>query len=96
MDQKNNQDMKHYWMVSATISFVQDGQAMDTNINALMVNDEKFVLKKMLENAQVQAQVQLARSLDNQLPDVKHVYIQSLNYLGHMTEKEFHGEPEKA
>ena len=89
-------DRKHYWLASATISFVQDGQAMDTNINALMVNNDKFVTKKMLENAQVQAQVQLARSLGDQLPDVKHVYIQSTNYLGLMSEKEFQGEPEKA
>lgn len=85
---------KYYWMASVVISFVHDGVPMDTNINALLSNTESHITKKILENAQVQAQIQLAKSLGNNLPDVKHVYIQSISFLGHMTEKEFLGEPE--
>lgn len=85
---------KHYWMGAAVISFVHEGAPMDTNLNVLLNSDEQFVTKKMLERAQVQSQVQLAKNLGDQLPDVKHVYLQSISYLGYMTEKEFFGEPE--
>lgn len=85
---------KHYWMGSAVISFIHENVPMDTNVNVLLNNSEPFVTKKMLERAQVQAQVQLAKSLGDKLPEVKHVYLQSISYLGQMTEKEFFGEPE--
>lgn len=85
---------KHYWMGAAVISFVHEETPMDTSLNVLLSNDEAFVTKKMLAHAQVQSQVQLAKNLGDQLPDVKHVYLQSISYLGHMTEKEFFGEPE--
>ena len=45
----------------------------------------------MLANAQIQAQIQLSNSLDGKLPEVKGVYIQSLNYIGYMSESDFHG-----
>lgn len=84
---------KHYWLAAVVISFVSpDGDAMDTNVNAIINNpDGGFVSKKMLGNAQVQAQIQLSNSLGGELPDVKGVYIQSINYIGFMTESDFHG-----
>lgn len=92
---EQNQDVKkHYWMGSAVISFVHEDMPMDTSLNVLLTNKDQFVTKKMLERAQVQAQIQLSKNLGDKLPDVKHVYMQSMSYLGHMTEKEFFGEPE--
>lgn len=89
------EDMKkHYWMASVVISFVHEGVPMDTSVNALLSNTEPYITKKILENAQVKAQIQLAKTMDNNLPDVKHVYIQSISFLGFMTEKEFLSEPE--
>lgn len=88
------ENQKHYWMGSAVISFIHEEQPMDTNINVLLNNSEPYITKKMLERAQVQAQVQLAKSLGDTLPEVKHVYLQGISYLGQMTEKEFFGEPE--
>ena len=87
------EDRKHYWLVAVVISFVApSGEAMDTNVNAIINNpDGCFVSKKMLGNAQVQAQIQLSNSLGGELPDVKGVYIQSVNYIGYMTESDFHG-----
>ena len=84
---------KHYWLVAVVISFVSpNGEAMDTNVNAIINNpDGGFVSKKMLGNAQVQAQIQLSNSLGGELPEIKGVYIQSLNYIGYMTESDFHG-----
>ena len=84
---------KHYWLAAVVISFVAPtGEAMDTNVNAIINNpDGSIVTKKMLGNAQVQAQIQLSNSLGGELPDVKGVYIQSLSYIGYMTESEFHG-----
>ena len=84
---------KHYWLAAVVISFVSPtGDAMDTNVNAIINNpDDCIVTKKMLGNAQVQAQIQLSNSLGGELPDVKGVYIQSINYIGYMTESEFHG-----
>lgn len=92
--EQNQEVKKHYWMGSVVISFVHEGAPMDTNLNVLLSSESQTVTKKMLERAQVQAQVQLAKSLGDNLPDVKHVYLQSINYLGYMTEKEFFGEPE--
>jgi len=85
---------KYYWMASVVISFVHEGVPMDTNVNALLSNTKPYLTKKILENAQVKAQIQLAKTMDNNLPDVKHVYIQSISFLGFMTEKEFLSESE--
>lgn len=91
--QIETENQKHYWLAAVVISFVSPtGEAMDTNVNAIINNpDAGFVTKKMLANAQIQAQIQLSNSLGGELPDVKGVYIQSLNYIGYMTESEFHG-----
>lgn len=91
--ESENQAQKHYWLAAVVISFVAPtGEAMDTNVNAIINNpDDGIITKKMLGNAQVQAQIQLSNSLGGELPDVKGVYIQSLSYIGYMTESEFHG-----
>lgn len=87
------EEQKHYWLAAVVISFVAPtGEAMDTNVNAIINNPVGgYVSKKMLANAQIQAQIQLSNSLDGKLPEVKGVYIQSLNYIGYMTESDFHG-----
>lgn len=92
-DFENFEKQKHYWLASVVISFVSpSGDAMDTNVNAIINNpDGGFVSKKMLANAQIQAQIQLSNSLGGELPDIKGVYIQSLNYIGFMSESDFHG-----
>lgn len=88
---------KHTWLASVSISFVHDEQPLDVTINALTHSVDPKVTKKMLENLQVQAQIQLAKTLDNQLPDVKFVILNSISYLGCMTDEEFNGpaEPEE-
>lgn len=88
--QIENEKKKHYWLASVTITFEHEGKPLDTNVNALVNNTQNYVTKTMLGNAQVQSQIQLSKSLGDQLPDVKHVYIQSLSYLGYMSETEFH------
>lgn len=89
MDAVKNPDLKHFFLAAVTLSFVSpDGQPMDSNINVILNNDQHRVTKAMLEKAQVQAQVQLANSLGG-LPDVKHVFILSMNYLGLMSETDF-------
>ena len=87
------EEEKHYWLVAVVISFVApSGEAMDTNVNAIINNPVGgYVSKKMLGNAQVQAQIHLSNSLGGELPEVKGVYIQSMNYIGYMTESRFHG-----
>lgn len=87
-----NQTPKHYWMAAVVISFVADGQALDTTVNALINSTEFKVTTAMLGRLQVQAQSQLAKSLGDQLPDIKFVHINSLSYLGQMTDDEFLGE----
>lgn len=62
---------------------------MSTNVNVLISNKDFRITKSMIERIQVQAQVQLANSLGEKMPEVQHVYIQSIGYLGHMTEEEF-------
>lgn len=91
--ENEHEEQKHYWLVAVVISFVSpDGDAMDTNVNAIINNPVGgFVSKKMLGNAQVQAQIQLSNSLGGELPEVKGVYIQSVNYIGYMSESDFHG-----
>lgn len=91
--ENEHEEQKHYWLVAVVISFVApSGEAMDTNVNAIINNPVGgYVSKKMLGNAQVQAQIQLSNSLGGELPEVKGVYIQSMNYIGYMTESDFHG-----
>ena len=92
MTAKTNQTPKHYWMAAVVISFVADGRAMDTTINALINSTEYKVTTAMLGRLQVQAQTQLAKSLGDQMPDVKFVHINSVSYLGQMTDEEFLGD----
>lgn len=92
--QKQEDNKKHYWLPSVVIEFVHEAAGMSTNVNVLISNKDFYVTKAMIERIQVQAQVQLAKSLGDKLPEVQHVYIQSIGYLGHMTEEEFLGTQE--
>lgn len=87
-------DTKHYWLPSVVIEFVHEGAGMSTNVNVLISNKDFRITKAMVERIQVQAQIQLANSLGEKMPEVQHVYIQSIGYLGHMTEEEFLGTQE--
>lgn len=87
--QQKEADTKHYWLPSVVIEFTHEGAGMSTNVNVLISNKEFRITKTMIERIQVQAQVQLANSLGKEMPNVQHVYIQSIGYLGHMTEEEF-------
>lgn len=81
---------KYYFMAACVITFISpDGDPMDTSINVLVTNTTPIVTKSMLERIQVDAQVQLAKSLGDKLPDVKHVFIMSISNLGLMSEKTF-------
>lgn len=92
--QQMDVDAKHYWLPSVVIEFVHEGAGMSTNLNVLISNRYLRITKAMIERIQVQAQVQLAKSLGEKMPEVQHVYIQSIGYLGHMTEEEFLGTQE--
>lgn len=92
--QQEETNTKHYWLPSVVIEFIHEGAGMSTNVNVLISNKDFRITKAMVERIQVQAQVQLAKSLGETMPEVQHVYIQSIGYLGHMTEEEFLGTQE--
>lgn len=89
-------ERKHYWCASITIEFVHEEKALTSTVMAMTQNEDPWVTENMLRNLQVQAQIQLSKNL-GELPDVKNVIINSINFLGHMTEDDFRGtNPEKA
>lgn len=86
---ENNKVAKHYWLAAVVISFMHNGEGIDTTVNVIVNNpSDQFVTESMISNVQVQAQIQLATSLGSQ-PDVSFVHIGSINYLGYMTETQF-------
>lgn len=90
-------EKKHYWLATVAIHFTVDGQDQVATLNALVRNDEdkKYVNEKLIKRTQVQAQIQLAKSFGDNLPQVTHVRIDSLNYLGLMSEDEFVDTPDE-
>ena len=89
MTAQTNPDKKHYWSAAVTINFIHEEKPLEVSMMALTSNSEKQVTQRMLKNIQVQVQIQLAQNLGEQLPEVKSVVINSINYLGHMTMEEF-------
>lgn len=76
-------------MATVVISFSHNGSNLETTVNAIINNpNDFFVTESMISSAQVQAQVQLATSLNAQ-PEVSFVHINSISYLGNMTETQF-------
>ena len=87
---KEDNVYKHFYLGALKLDFISpDGVPLDVNINVVVSNETNLVNKGMLEKMQVQAQVQLSNSLGGVLPEVKHVFIQSVSYLGYMTDGDF-------
>lgn len=84
--------MKHnYFLLSAMVIYQKDKLERSRNFNILLSSDKRIVTRAQLGRAQQQAQVRFFTEFDSdRKSEIMDVYIQSVSYLGEMTEAEFH------
>lgn len=84
---------KHYFLLATLVVYQKDKLERNKPLNILVTSDEQFVTRTQLGRAQQQAQVRFFTEFDTERKSqVTDVFVQSVSYLGEMTEQEFHGE----
>ena len=84
---------KHYFLLAALVVYQRDKLERQKPLNVLIPSDSATVNRSQLGRAQQQAQVRFFTEFDRERKsEVVDVFVQSVSYLGEMTEKEFHAE----
>lgn len=84
---------KHYFLLAALVVYQRDKLERQKPLNVLITSDTATVNRSQLGRAQQQAQVRFFTEFDTERKSqVTDVFVQSVSYLGEMTEQEFHGE----
>lgn len=84
---------KHYFLLAALVVYQRDKLERQKPLNVLIASDTATVNRSQLGRAQQQAQVRFFTEFDHERKsEVVDVFVQSVSYLGEMTEKEFHVE----
>ena len=84
---------KHYFLLAALVVYRRDNLERQKPLNILITSDTATVNRSQLGRAQQQAQVRFFTEFDRERKsEVVDVFVQSVSYLGEMTEKEFHAE----
>ena len=84
---------KHYFLLAALVVYQRDKLERQKPLNVLIPSDTQTVNRSQLGRAQQQAQVRFFTEFDRERKsEVVDVFVQSVSYLGEMTEKEFHAE----
>lgn len=85
---------QHYFLICGTIIFVtKEGETGQIMLNGMVVNDSRNFPVRLIGKAQQALQMLFFKQMDPETT-VLDVPIQSVSYLGHMTDKEFHAPPE--
>ena len=84
---------KHYFLLAALVVYQRDKLERQKPLNVLITSDTATVNRSQLGRAQQQAQVRFFTEFDRERKsEVVDVFIQSVSYLGEMSEQEFHAE----
>lgn len=84
---------KHYFLLATLVVYQRDKLERQKPLNVLIPSDTATVNRSQLGRAQQQAQVRFFTEFDRERKsEVVDVFVQSVSYLGEMTEKEFHAE----
>ena len=84
---------KHYFLLATLVVYQRDKLERQKPLNILISSDTATVNRGQLGLAQRQAQVRFFTEFDRERKsEVVDVFVQSVSYLGEMTDKEFHGE----
>lgn len=84
---------KHYFLLAALVVYQRDKLERQKPLNILITSETQTVNRSQLGRAQQQAQVRFFTEFDRERKtEVVDVFVQSVSYLGEMTEKEFHAE----
>lgn len=87
---------QHYYLVSAKLIFVDPAQqeiAHTHDMNTVIRTDNNRVTTKDIGRTQQTLQMLLIEQLANPSLVITNVHINTVSYLGHMTEEEFHPTP---
>lgn len=85
---------QHYFLISGRVIFQAGENTGDVTLNGIVVNDTRNFPARLIGKAQQVLQVLFFKKIDPTGTNVIDVPINSVSYLGHMTEKEFHAAPE--
>ena len=84
---------KHYFLMAAVVVYQRESLERQKPLNVLMTSDTQTINRSQLGRAQQQAQVRFFTEFDKERKgNVVDVFMQSVSYLGEMTEKGFHAE----
>lgn len=92
---KTKHGRRHHWLVAATLQFTcseRDGMG-EHHTNITITNDRFFVTANMIGKAQQTVQVQLFELMADPTLKILNVHIDSVNYLGEMSQEEFYTPP---
>lgn len=96
MKKKSLSKKKHYFfMASCLVIYIKDDAQKQRHINILMQSTSLNIAKADLNSLNQNAIGRIVQESDVAPKDVKDVVFLNIACLGHMTEDEFHGEPEK-
>lgn len=87
-EQKQGQVARHYYMAAVDVIHDVGGKTETIKQNVLVTHSEPLVVKKMLDNIQINAQIQIANQLGAPVKTTG-VVITNISYLGYMTRDEF-------
>lgn len=87
-EQKQEQVARHYYMAAVDVIHDVGGKTETIKQNVLVTHSEPLVVKKMLDNIQINAQIQIANQLGAPVKTTG-VVITNISYLGYMTRDEF-------
>lgn len=84
---------KHYFLMAAVVIYQRESLERQKPLNVLLTSNTQTINRSQLGRAQQQAQVRFFTEFDKERKaNVVDVFMQSVSYLGEMTDKEFHAE----
>jgi hypothetical protein len=81
----------HFFLACCEITFVDtEGNTGITRVNSMIKSIDQTVPARLLGRAQQAAQMQLIKSLNDSNLNILNVIFITINYIGEMTDEEFH------
>lgn len=82
---------EHFYLAAATVYYERDGFMKERTLNAALSLPSKTVTNYGLQNVQKAVILRVCEENKVDREQIKDVVLLNLNYLGHMTLKEFNG-----
>ena len=84
----------HHQLIAGEVFFTKDGEHHAPHINGVLQTETRNITARDIGRAQQTLQMNLHRQAEDPEVQIYNVFIFSISYLGHMTQREFEKRPE--